>query len=450
MSSEELNIYDAGLLLVKKAVQNGADEAEAYLVKSRNYIIRANNNRIVGTMYTEEYGIGLRVSIGNKIGYASTNRFAIKSINELVENALSIARAGKDDPYWHGLPLPSEYKVPQGIYSIDLARIDEETLSEHTRVFLDTLLEDERIVLVYGDIGVSINSTAVVNSNGVAGIEHSTIAFADVGVVASSGSDVTPLVYDVVASRIQMPNMEFFARQLRDTAIAQLKPIKIEPGKLPVILHPLAIEELFTYTLVDAIKGDSVVRGRSFLAGKEGEKVFSEKLSIIDDGLLKQGWYTGIFDDEGVPMQKTIIINRGVVKNYLFDHYWGSRYGLDSTGNASRISYRTTPVITPTNLVIKPGDIANHEILEETKKGLYVMGLQGAHSSNPETGEYSVVVTPAWYVENGELKPIRGVMISGNIYSELARLEYVGKEVIQKGHIIAPYIRLEDIRVVSK
>lgn len=446
----EPNIYDMALLALKKAMQKGVDEAEVYIVKEKEISIDINNNRLTGVYSSHESGLGVRVVVDKKIGFASTNNLDLTSIEAVIEQAISIARASSLDKYWPGLPLPRDYSIPEKIYNPELARISEETIIENAKFMLEKFLEDRNIVVVWGDLSVGVRTRAIANSNGVVNVEHSTIASIGAGIVVNTGMDVTPEVYDVVLSRTTLPSVDHFVEKLRSIAIACTKPVKIEQGKMPVILYPIAVNELLSYTLLEAISGDNVVRGRSILGDKVGQQVFSEKLTVIDDGTLKHGWFTGIFDGEGVPMQKTIVVENGVVKNFLFDTYWGARYGVESTGNAGRSDYRSPPTVTPTNLIIKPGDASFQEIIEETRKGLLVYSLQGAHSSNPETGEFSVVATPAWYIENGVLRPVRGVMISGNIYSELKNVVYISREFEQKGHWVAPYIRLESVNVIPK
>lgn len=450
LASRELNIYDTAIIALKKAMQKGVDEAEVFITKSKSISTQVDNNRITGSYMAVEMGAGIRVVVDKKIGFASTNKIDVGSLEKTIEQAVSIAKTNEPDEYWPGFPEPSDYKVPEGIYSPELARMDEEAVVEKTKFMLEKLLEDKRIVVVWGSLSVNVSSVAIVNSNGVANVEHVTAAVVSADVIARDGGDVTPVVYDYSLSRIMMPPIESFAEKLKDHALNSLKPVKIEQGKMPVILYPMAVNEILSYTLSNAISGDNVVRGRSVLAGKEGQQVFSNKLTIVDDGLLKHGWYTSIFDGEGVPMQETVVIEKGVVKNFLFDTYWAARYGAKSTGNAGRQSYRGTPVVTPTNLVIKPGDMSSHEIIAETRRGLLVYGLQGAHSSNPETGEFSVVATPAWYIKDGELKPVRGVMISGNVYECLKKLEYVGRDVEQKGHWVSPYLRLEEVNIIPR
>lgn len=450
MSWEELNLYDIVILALRKAVNLGVDEAEAYAVRIKDHVVTMNNNMITSTETHYEIGIAVRVVVDKRIGYASANNLSMQSIENMIMDAISIAKASEKDKYWKGLPMPTEYKVPENMYSPDLARVSEDSLAGKSLELLNLITSDKRLVVVHGSISASLSTIAVANTNGLSNIQHLTYFVAYVGVVANENGDVTPVISDFVYSRTSIPDISSLANRVKEYAVSSLHPIRISSMKAPVILHPIAVNSLLQYTLLDAIRGDNVVRGKSYLAGKEGEQVFSEKLTITDNGLLKNGLYTRIFDDEGMAMKNTLVIEKGVVRGFIFDNYWATRYGASSTGNAIRSSYKVAPRILPTNIVIGQGNASLDEIIAETRRGLFVYGVQGAHSSNPETGEYSVVATPAWYIENGVLKPVRGVMLSGNIYDDLAKVEFISKEYMQKGHIISPYIRLENINIIVK
>lgn len=236
-----------------------------------------------------------------------------------------------------------------------------------------------------------------------------------------------------------------------EKAISCLKVEKLKAKTVDVILTPYALEELFTYTLFLALSAENVHRGKSPYVGKIDQKVASEKLTIIDDGTLPQGLITRKMDDEGVPMQRKILIEKGILKGFLYDNYYAKIEGKESTGNAFRRGGASDlPSIQPTNFIVCEGDYSNQEIIQETKFGLFVDGFQGAHSSNPETGEFSVVATPAWIVKNGELTAVRGVMLAGNVYELLKKIVAIGKEKKQVGRFISAYIKFENVRVITK
>ena len=192
-------------------------------------------------------------------------------------------------------------------------------------------------------------------------------------------------------------------------------------------------------------------RGQSPFKDKIGEKVASENLTINDDGLFESGLRTSVFDGEGVPHQKTPVIEKGVLRNFLYDNYSAKKDGKESTGNASRAGYLSTPSIDTTNFHIIPGDKTSDEMLREVDDGLIVYFLQGAHSSNPVSGEFSVVATPAWKIEKGEITHCsRGVMLAGNVFELLKNVNVVGCNERQMGTLIAPWIMVENVRIVGK
>ncbi len=445
------SIIETASIAVKYALSVGADEAEAFIIRSKNNSVELENNTIKLAHSTEDLGLGIRVLVNRKIGFSYTNKLDRNSIEKTVEKAISIARSGREDPHIRNLPAPSSnYPRVEGTYSIELARMGLSDLVERASRLLDILTHDKRIVVVWGSVATSTWNVAITNSNGVYQIDHGTIAFIGAEVVAREDTDVTPGISEIEASRVSFPAVEKLALRLKEKALSNLKPVKIDEGTLPVILTEYAINSLFTYTFIEAIKGDNVVRGKSPYKDKIGSNIASDKVTITDDGLLRNGLYTSIFDGEGVPRRKTIIVEKGILKNFIYDHYWGTRANKESTGNASRSDYTSMPRIAPSNLVVTPGTYSKNELLKETNKGLLIDGFQGAHSSNPETGEFSVVATPAWLVENGELKAVRGVMIAGNLYELLKDVDALTKTARQVGTIKSPWIRFPKVRVVVK
>jgi PmbA protein len=202
--------------------------------------------------------------------------------------------------------------------------------------------------------------------------------------------------------------------------------------------------------LINAVKADFIQRGQSALKNKLGLQVAAETLTIIDDGLLDGGIRTWRFDGEGVPQQRTPIIEKGILRNYIYDHYTAKKDGKESTGNASRAGYRSTPNVDVTNFHIISGDRTTDELVKESGNGLLVYYLQGAHSSNPASGEYSVVATPAWKIENGSIsKATRGTMLAGSIFQVLKNVSALGCNERKLGQIVTPWILVENVKVIG-
>jgi PmbA protein len=211
---------------------------------------------------------------------------------------------------------------------------------------------------------------------------------------------------------------------------------------------------LLSYTLVNAVKADYVQREQSALKGKIGEKVASENVSIYDDGILEGGFRTWGFDDEGVDRRKTVVIEKGVLKNFLYDNYTAGKDEVESTGNAYRggnAPYVETPSIEATNFQFTPGNKSTDELISEIDSGLIVYFLQGAHSSNPVSGEFSVVAVPSWKIEKGEIKnAVKGAMLSGTVFDVLRNVSALANNQRQVGALVAPWISVENVKVIGK
>jgi PmbA protein len=205
--------------------------------------------------------------------------------------------------------------------------------------------------------------------------------------------------------------------------------------------------------LINAVKADYVQRERSAFKGKIGEKVASDLVTVYDNGLLEGGLLTRKFDGEGVPCQTTSVIEKGILKHFLYDTYAANKTGDESTGNASRTGlapYSSTPVLEASNFVFTKGNMTPNELVSGVEEGLIVYGVQGAHSSNPESGEFSVVATPAWKIEGGNVAyAVREVMLTGVIFDVLKNISALGSNVRKVGQLVAPWIRVEDVRAVG-
>jgi PmbA protein len=269
--------------------------------------------------------------------------------------------------------------------------------------------------------------------------------------LAKEGSSVTPVCFEFNAARNYSLDPEWVGKEASRLAVSALKTKSVDTKSGKVILTQFALQDLLAHTLINAIRADSVQRDQSPFKGKIGEKVASENLTIYDDGLFAGGLRTWTFDGEGVPHQKTTIIENGILRSFLYDNYSAKREGKKSTGNASRAGYLSTPGIDTTNFHIMPGSKTSDEMISELDDGLIVYYLQGAHSSNPVSGEFSVVATPAWKIKNGKITHCsRGVMLAGNIFELLKNISVVGGNERQMGQLISPWIQVENVRVIAQ
>ncbi len=439
--------------VVEAALKMGAREAEAFTYEGQATNIGIELGQISKTNRIIDRGLGLRVTTNKAIGFAYTNILDDQKAKEnVVAGALGAARASKPDPDWNGLPQKREYSQTAKTYDKKIMALTPEELVNVAVAMLDAAGQvDKRVLPIEGGVGAGYVSVAVANSNGVVAFDRGTIVECSLAALAKESSTVTPMCFEFNAARNYNLDPSWVGREAAKMAISALKTKSVETKSGKVILTQFALQELLAYTVINAIRADSVQRGQSPFKGKIGEKVASENLTIFDDGLFAGGLRTGVFDGEGVPHQKTPVIEKGILRSFLYDNYSAKKDGVESTGNASRAGYLSTPGIDTTNFHIIPGNKTSDEMLNEVDDGLIVYYLQGAHSSNPVSGEFSVVATPAWKIKDGKITHCsRGVMLAGNIFELLKNISVVGGNERQMGQLISPWLQVENVRVIGQ
>jgi PmbA protein len=201
-------------------------------------------------------------------------------------------------------------------------------------------------------------------------------------------------------------------------------------------------------TLASSISAEAVQKGRSLLAGRLGQAVASPVLTLVDDGRLLEGLASRPWDDEGVPTQRTPVIEAGVLSAFLHNSYTARRDGsARSTGNASRGSYRSTPELGPSNLVLLPGSRTKEELLAAMGDGMLITEVHGLHTVNPVTGEFSLGIN-GFLVESGRpTLPVREMTVAGDLLGLLTRVSEVGSDLrftIGSGFLGAPSLLISD------
>jgi PmbA protein len=448
---------DEMLGLAEKAVataqKNGAVEAEAYVNEGQSTSIGLERGQITKSSRIIDRGLGIRVSFNKAIGFAYTNVLEKQSaVEDTIARALSAAKASKPDQDWHGLPEKKSFGSAENTYDQKIVDLRSEDLVNLTTRMLDAAIHgDKRVLAIEGGVGSGFLSTAIANSNGISAFDNGTMIECSVATVAKEGNTVTPVCFEFNAARNYSVDPEWVGKEASRLAVSALKTKSIETKTTKLVLTQFALQELLYFTLINAIKADSVQRDQSPFKGKIGEKVASDNLTIHDDGLLAGGLRTSIFDAEGAPRQETTVLDKGVLRNFLYDSYAAKKEGVESTGNASRAGYLSTPNIETTNFRIASGNKTADELMAEVDDGLIIYYLQGAHSSNPVSGEFSVVATPAWKVKKGEIVHCsRGVMLAGNIFEVLKNVSIIANNDRQMGQLVSPWLLVENVRVIGK
>ena len=439
---------------VKAALQKGAAEAEAFAYDGKATNVGIERGQITKTDRIIDRGIGIRVQLNKAIGFAYTNIVDDpKTVEEAIVKALAAAKASKPDKDWKTLTEKKPYAAaPEKTFDPEIVALRSEDLVNLSSRMLEAATQkDKRVFPIEGGAGAGYVSNAIANSNGVSAFEMGTMVECSVATLAKEGNTVTPVCFEFNAERNLHVDPEWVGKEAARLAVSALKTKRVETKTYKLVFTQFALQDLLYYTMINAVKADSVERNQSPFKDKLNSKVGSETLTIHDDGLLAGGLRTGTFDAEGAPHQKTPIIEKGVLKNFLYDNYTAKKQGKPNTGNAGRAGYLSTPSIEATNFHILPGTKSPEDLMDEVDDGLFVSYLQGAHSSNPVSGEFSLVATPAWRVRKGKIEhATRGVMLAGNIFELLKNVTVVANNERKMGQLVSPWLLVENVKVIGK
>jgi len=200
--------------------------------------------------------------------------------------------------------------------------------------------------------------------------------------------------------------------------------------------------------LLAMVRGDNVAQGLSALEGRIGDQLGAESVTVIDDATLPHGIRSRSFDAEGIPSRRTVILDRGILRSFLFDTRSALKAGFETTANATRRSFRDLPGVGNTNLFMDKGESAPEDIIKGTDRGLWLISLAGWWVGiNPSTGDFSSGAKGLW-VENGQVAhPVRNVTIASNIIDMLMNIDAVGSDLHLKDDISSPTFRISEMQV---
>ncbi len=426
--------------MIDKIIKEGEKYGDVNVILSRNQSLEIGfvNREIASTNEGDTLQLAIRISKNKKFGYATTSD--ISKWRECLSNAVKIMKVSKELEQKIHLAEPQKFRKVEGIFSKRVLDLPPEKIISKGYKMMDEI--DEKLGVPDISISKSFEEVQIANSNGVNAKEKET-----------TFSVITEVNYkDVNARELHISHDLFDIKKIGKEAsrlcLESINPKPIPTFRGSVILDYFAFSGLLETVLIPAVSADEIHAKRSFLHDKFGKKVFSEKLTITDNGILKNGLMSGGFDLEGISKQKTKVIDAGVFVSPLYDIYSAKKENKKSTGNCGGIN--KVPLISPTNFVILPGDYSRNEMIQETKEGIIAKEVFGLHLINKLTGDCSIGVESAFYIKNGEIKfPIKQAMINFNLFEELKKLDVLGKELRQESSVVAPTIKCDNVQIIG-
>ncbi|MEW6556466.1 MAG: TldD/PmbA family protein [Elusimicrobiota bacterium] len=407
---------------------------------------------------TVSQGIGLRIIKNSRTGFAYTNNFSDSVIDDLVLLAEQNRELMPEDEY-NTIASPTKINTELDISDETFRKIPIDKKINILKNMERFALSNKKIrSIAKAGYSESSGETYIVNSNRVAYISRGTFFSYGISCVASDGSEGRGKEGE--CGEIQVGGESTIKRIFNDidfetttsqavrNAVDLLGAKRIKTGSYPVIFNQnVGCDFLGLFSA--SFSAFAVQKNVSLLKERINQKVCSEKLSIIDDGTLTNGVATSSFDDDGIPTQKTIIIENGVLKNYIHNLYTAKKDNTKSTGNASR-GYSGLSVPEATNLYIQQSETILDSLLKKMGRGLYITETMGMHNADAVSGEFSVGVN-GFYVENGEKKfPVHGVTIAGNILDLFDNILDIGNDLKFYGSIGSPSLLINQLSVAGE
>jgi len=452
--------------VLARALKAGATDAEAVVYEGDEFSTRVRLGQVETLKESGSRAVGLRVFIAsgkaNCTASTSSSDFSAESIDRLVSGAVTLARITSEDPF-AGLPEEGEFGqhdvAAQHLYFDDVNlqppadRIRIARDVEAAAMAFDTRIQNSG----GGDFDAATSHKIMMNSRGFTGeYRRSYCGFSAQPIAHDadgkmqrnywySNARTTRLLEDPVA----------IGHEAARRALRRLGARRVPTQQAPVVFSP-EIARSIIGDIFDAANGDAIYRHATFFADMLGQRVAGENITVIDDGTLvfdhpgnikTGGFGTSPFDGEGLPTRRTVLVENGILKNYVMNTYTARKLGLASTGNASR-SLASNPGIGAGNFFLSPGTLTPEQIIGDVKSGLYVTETMG-FGVNLVTGDYSQGAAGLW-IENGELAyPVEEITIAGNLKDMYQNISAIGNDLTFRSASAAPTLRIEGMMIAG-
>ncbi len=413
------------------ALDTGGDFAEVFAEDKRSSSAVFDDGRVEELTSGRDRGAGIRVVVGETTGFAHTADLSETGLANAARAAAAAARGGGGGTRSVNVSAIDVDRGPG-------ARIPPEEVAKATKVGLLTLAneaargEGAAISQVSARYGDSRRQILVANSDGLLAEDDqirtlfsvSCVATGDTGLQTGRESTGRTVGFEL----FDETDVEEMGRRAANRALTKLGARPAPSGAMPVVVGPGGGGVLFHEACGHGLEADLVAKSASVFAGRVGETVASPMVTLIDDGTMAGEWGHFAIDDEGRPAAHNVLIQDGVLTDYMWDHLRARKEGRPSSGNGRRQSYQHLPMVRMTNTYISNGSDEPADIIASTESGVYVAQLGGGQV-NTATGDFVFGMTEAYLIEDGEItEPIREGNLIGNGPEVLTRIDALGND----------------------
>jgi PmbA protein len=429
---------------ILEQLSSQAEQVEVVEVQGENTSVGFEANRLKSSQVEETKGIALRVVKDGRLGFAASSDMS--AMDKLVDNLLESAAHGDEMPIVFPAPQPA---ADVTVFDPGISLMPIPRLVEIGREVIDVIVQAEPEAQVNVALERGVQRLALGNQAGTEiSFERSPFSiFVEVSRV--QGDDVL-IMWDVVGTTLWEEDYLAFARRAAEKLKLAQRSADISSGRMPVLFSPSG-SLVLSYPLMLGLDGKNVYTGTSPMVEKVGEKLFDEKITVVDDPTLDGRFGSAPYDDEGVAHRRNVLIGRGEVKGFMYDLKTATQSGVESTGNGSR-SLFSPPSPSPTNFVLEAGDTPLADMIAGIEDGLLADSALGLGQGNVLSGAFSNSLGLAYKIEKGEIVGrVKDVSIAGNVYDLLQDVAAVSRESEWiYNNFSLPYILLDGMNIVAK
>ncbi len=416
---------------LRKTISRGADYADVFVEARKTFSVQHEDGKLEKISRGIDSGVGIRLIYKGHTFYGYTNEISKDSIYELAE---TVSRAVVHDE--RDITISIRRLKPMVVSPIQIEPFDVTTdkkveltkrADEIARKYSNKI---KQVLSIYRD---SVQSVKIISSRGEIAEDTRVYILALVQVVAADNGEIQT-GYEPVGGLIGFEifkdtPIELIAEMASRRAITMLMARKAPGGRMPVVISSEAGGTMIHEAIGHGLEADLAGEGLSVFSGKIGQRVASELITVVDDATIpnKRGSFS--FDDEGVPAQRTVLVEKGILKGYMYDMLNAIKQGKTSTGNGRRESYQHRPIPRMTNTIILPGEHNPDEIVQSIDRGLFVKKMGGGQV-NTVNGDFVFEVQEGYLIVDGEIgEPVRGATLTGNGPEILNSIDMIGTDL---------------------
>jgi PmbA protein len=439
---------DAVDLALDALRRSGVRTGEVFLRDARADRLEIKDGAIDSVTTRGERGIGVRVIEGSRPGFAYTSDLTSAGIAACVEAARAMSRVTEPDAHLAIATETPDGAPDLGIHENSAGRSTAERADVALAVERAARAVDPRITkfrnTVYGDAEAT---TILATTAGARGTYRETSYSAGTSAIATDGDERQIGYHSEAARRRDGVDPERVGRRAGEQAVRKLGARGIETQKMAVLLDPWLAQDLLG-AIAPLFSAENVLKGKSLLAGKLGQQVASDGVTIVDDPRLAGGMRSAPFDGEGIATRRRVLADRGTLAGYLHSLKTASKMGARPTGNARRGSYSGPASIATANLHIAAGTDDPRELARRADRALAITALLNLHTIDPISGEFSLGAAGDVLEKGERAYPAQGITIAGNLTHLLASIVGIGKDLtFGASGVGSPTLLIADISV---